>query len=58
MLEILQIFHDYQINLSYIDSRPSKIKFGEYTFFVDFDGHVTDEKIVKLLQEIQKHTQY
>ncbi len=58
LLEILQIFHDYQINLSYIDSRPSKIKFGEYTFFVDFDGHVTDEKIVKLLQEIQKHTQY
>ena len=58
LLEILQIFHDYEINLSYIDSRPSKIKFGEYTFFVDFDGHVSDEKIIKVLKEVQEHTLY
>lgn len=58
LLNILQIFHDYEINLSYIDSRPSKIKFGEYVFFVDFEGHVSDEKIKKLIEEIKKHTQY
>lgn len=58
LLEILQIFHDYEINLTYIDSRPSKTKFGEYTFFVDFDGHITDEKISKLLKEIKSHTHY
>jgi len=58
LLEILQIFHDYEINLSYIDSRPSKTKFGEYTFFVDFDGHVSDEKIIKVLKEVQEHTLY
>lgn len=58
LLEILQIFHDYDINLTYIDSRPSKVKFGEYTFFVDFDGHITDEKITKLLKEIKSRTHY
>ncbi|MDD3435686.1 MAG: prephenate dehydratase [Candidatus Gastranaerophilales bacterium] len=58
LLEILQIFHDYGINLSYIDSRPSKVKFGEYTFFVDFDGHITDEKILKLIKEIKSRTKY
>lgn len=58
LLEILQIFHDYDINLTYIDSRPSKVKFGEYTFFVDFDGHITDEKIAKLLKEIKSRTHY
>ena len=58
LLEVLQIFHDYKINLSYIDSRPSKTKFGEYTFFVDFDGHITDEKIIELINEIKKHTSY
>lgn len=58
LLEVLQIFHDYGINLSYIDSRPSKTKFGEYTFFVDFDGHITEEKVTKVIEEIQKHTQY
>lgn len=58
LLEILQIFHDYNINLSYIDSRPSKRKFGEYTFFVDFDGHISDEKIFKLTEEIKSKTHY
>lgn len=58
LLEILQIFHDFDTNLSYIDSRPSKTKFGEYTFFVDFDGHVSDEKIHKLTEEIKNHSHY
>lgn len=58
LLEVLQIFHDFGINLSYIDSRPSKIKFGEYTFFVDFDGHISEEKIFKLTEELKKRAQY
>ena len=49
---------DYKINLSYIDSRPSKTKFGEYTFFVDFDGHVSDETVAKAIEEIKTHTHY
>lgn len=58
LLEILQIFHNYGINLSYIDSRPSKVKFGEYLFFVDFDGHITDEKIAKVIEEVKKQSHY
>lgn len=58
LLEILQIFHDFEVNLSYIDSRPSKTQFGEYTFFVDFDGHVSEEKVQKLLTEVKSKTKY
>ena len=58
LLEILQIFSDYNINLSYIDSRPSKTKFGEYTFFDDFDGHVKDETIKKAIDDIQQKAKY
>lgn len=58
LLDVLQVFQNYGINLSYIDSRPSKTQFGEYTFFVDFDGHVTDETIAKALEEIKTHTQF
>lgn len=58
LLEILQIFHDCEINLSYIDSRPSKTKFGEYTFFVDFDGHFSEEKVIHVLEEVKNKTQY
>lgn len=58
LLDVLKIFHDFEINLSYIDSRPSKTQFGEYTFFVDFDGHITDETIIKAIEEIKKHTHF
>jgi len=58
LLDILQIFHNHGINLSYIDSRPSKTQFGEYTFFVDFDGHILDEKNAAAIEEIRHHTQY
>lgn len=54
LLSVLKVFQDYQINLSYIDSRPSKVNFGEYTFFVDFDGHILDEKISCAIRDIEK----
>lgn len=58
LLEILEIFRENKINLSYIDSRPSKTQFGEYTFFVDFDGHISDEMVVKTMEEVKSHTKY
>ena len=58
LLEILEIFHNLGINLSYIDSRPSKTQFGEYTFFVDFDGHITDEIIKKAIEIVKSKTKY
>ncbi len=53
LLKILQIFYDYNVNLSHISSRPSKTSLGEYTFFAEFDGY--DQKI---LDEIKQHTQF
>jgi len=54
--KVLNILDDYQINMSYIDSRPSKKFLGEYTFYIDFDGHVKDEKIAKALFQILQYT--
>ena len=42
---ILAILDSYDINMSYIDSRPSKKELGEYIFYIDFEGHILDEKI-------------
>ena len=58
LLEVLQIFQDCGINLSYIDSRPSKTKFGEYTFFVDFDGHISEEIISKAIESVKACSKY
>lgn len=58
LLEILEIFHKYDINLSYIDSRPSKTQFGEYTFFVDFDGHISEKNVIEMMDEIKSKVKY
>lgn len=58
LLEIMEIFARYGINLSYIDSRPSKTKFGEYTFYVDFDGHIKDDNVLKAIEEVKNKTKF
>ncbi len=44
---ILTIFDKHGINMSYIDSRPSKKELGEYVFYIDFEGHINDDKTKK-----------
>jgi len=48
-------FRRYRINMTKIESRPSKRKAWEYFFFIDFDGHFEDPRIVKTLKELSKH---
>jgi prephenate dehydratase len=38
LLKPLQVFADHAINLSRIESRPSKRALGEYLFFVDLEA--------------------
>jgi prephenate dehydratase len=58
LYEILGIFADYSINLTKIESRPSKEKLGRYIFFVDFNGHRTDEQIGYILNIIRSKVEY
>lgn len=58
LLSVLEIFMANHINLSYIASRPSKHKFGEYIFIVNFDGHIHDPKILHTIQQIREKTTY
>lgn len=58
LLEVLNIFYKNNINLTYISSRPSKQKFGEYIFVVNFDGHIRSKKILNTLSEVKEKTTY
>jgi len=55
LADVLDVFKHYGINLTNIESRPSKKRQWEYYFFMDFIGHRTDENIQKALQESRKH---
>jgi len=54
----LEAFQKYKINLTKIESRPSKKKAWEYYFFVDFTGHCEDPRVKKALAELAKHTMF
>jgi len=55
LADVLDVFKQYNINLTNIESRPSKKRQWEYYFFVDLIGHRTDEHVQKGLQEARKH---
>jgi len=55
LADVLEVFKRHDINLTNIESRPSKKRQWEYYFFVDFLGHRTDENVQKGLQEARKH---
>ena len=55
LADMLNVLKKYDINLTNIESRPSKKREWEYYFFVDFVGHHTDEQVKKGLEEAKKH---
>ena len=54
--QVLKHFSDGGINLTRIESRPVRDRAWEYVFFIDFEGHVKDEPIMKLLAELETRT--
>lgn len=53
LYEILGIFAERKINLTKIESRPSKERMGRYIFFIDFEGHHEDPLIGNILNIIK-----
>jgi chorismate mutase/prephenate dehydratase len=50
--DILVVFSKAGVNLTRIESRPSRRKAWDYVFFIDFEGHVDDPGVEKVLQRI------
>ena len=55
LADVLDVFKKREVNLTNIESRPSKKRQWEYYFFVDCQGHRKDEKLIVCLEEIKQH---
>ncbi len=55
LYEALSAFKKSNINMTKIESRPSKTKAWEYYFFVDIEGHADDARVQKALSELTEH---
>ncbi len=56
--EMLLPFKKYGVNLTKIESRPSKRKAWDYYFFVDLQGHRDNPKLKKALQELENKCKF
>ncbi len=52
----LKIFAERDINLTKIESRPTKQKQWEYVFFIDFEGHRSSKAVSKALEKLRDET--
>lgn len=52
LYNMLEPFAKHGINMTKIESRPSRKKVWEYVFFVDLEGHVEDEDVRESLDEL------
>ena len=55
---VLAAFRRNKINLTKIESRPSKRKAWEYYFFIDCDGHVQDRKVASAIRLLGEHCNF
>ncbi|MDD3593009.1 MAG: prephenate dehydratase [Candidatus Gastranaerophilales bacterium] len=58
LVSVLNVLKDCGLNMSCIDSRPSKKNLGEYMFYVDIDGHVEDENVKNAIELIKPMTTF
>jgi prephenate dehydratase len=56
LYEILGEFAERKINLTKIESRPSKKALGDYLFFVDLEGHREDDIVKEAFEGVRKKT--
>ena len=56
--QLLTPFSERGINLTKIESRPSRRRAWDYIFFVDMSGHMTDKPIVEAIEQMKPHTTF
>ena len=58
LYEMLTPIRKYKINMTKIESRPSKKRAWDYYFFIDFEGHIEQPKIKKMLGEMEHKVKF
>lgn len=52
--DLLTPFKEQKINLTKIESRPSKTRAWQYIFFIDLEGHIEDRKVKIALEKVKE----
>lgn len=55
LLQVLEEFALRGINLTKIESRPTKTSLGEYCILIDAEGHPTEARMAEALRSVHRH---
>lgn len=55
LYEAIRVLADRGINLTKIESRPTRQKPWEYNFYLDFEGHHTDPQFAEAIESLNEH---
>jgi chorismate mutase/prephenate dehydratase len=58
LYEMLLPIKKYRVNMTKIESRPSKKRAWDYYFFIDFEGHVEDPRVKKMLSDMEAKVKF
>ena len=53
LMKILKPFAELDVNMTRIETRPSRNNVFLHTFFIDFEGFYEDKNIIKLLDTLE-----
>jgi chorismate mutase / prephenate dehydratase len=56
--DLAEAFSSNEVNLSSIQSRPSKRKAWDYVFFIELDGHISEVRVRRALRKAEEQTVY
>jgi len=53
LYKALEPFAENGVNLTRIESRPTRVRAWEYVFFCDFQGHAEDESVARAIDQLR-----
>ncbi len=53
LYKALEPFYQHAVNLTRIESRPTRVRAWEYVFFCDFEGHIDDERVDAAIKQLR-----
>ncbi|MDN6318181.1 MAG: prephenate dehydratase [Marinobacter sp.] len=54
LYQLLEPFHRHGVSLTRLETRPSTSGTWTYVFYIDFEGHMDDEQVRKVLAEVEE----
>jgi chorismate mutase/prephenate dehydratase len=58
LFQCIKVISENDVNMLKIESRPIHDKPFSYGFYIDFEGKITSESTVKVLEELKNHCEY